>query len=132
PLLVHAQKVEYLTGGRSEPIGAAITPRRLSAEVIVPVDSLLIWYSDGLIERRDEDLDTGLARLAAAAAGLPLPRTREWAGPQAWTETLLHEMTAGRRIEDDIAVICLLLGRENLGCSSPTCAEAPPERNRDL
>lgn len=40
--------------------------------VLEPGDTLLL-YSDGVIERRDEDLDFGLGRLVATVGGLAGP-----------------------------------------------------------
>jgi serine phosphatase RsbU (regulator of sigma subunit) len=37
--------------------------------VELPPGAVLLGFSDGLVERRGEDLDVGLARLAAAATG---------------------------------------------------------------
>jgi serine phosphatase RsbU (regulator of sigma subunit) len=46
-------------------------------EVTVPAGSKLVLYTDGLVERREADIEAGLARLAdAVAASAPLPPTR--------------------------------------------------------
>ena len=37
--------------------------RRIDHEALLPVGSTLLLYTDGLVERRDENLDDGLARL---------------------------------------------------------------------
>jgi serine phosphatase RsbU (regulator of sigma subunit) len=65
----------------------------------------VLLYTDGLVERRDESLDVGLARLAAAAAGLP-------AGDldASTVDALLAAMVPdGSR--DDIAVLLHRVGR---------------------
>ena len=43
-------------------------PTREEARLDVRPDDLLVLYTDGLVERRDESLDDGLLRLADAAA----------------------------------------------------------------
>ncbi len=43
---------------------------KLASEVLVPEGATLVMYTDGLIERRGETLDDGIARLEAALSGL--------------------------------------------------------------
>ena len=69
----------------------------------MPSEAMLVWYSDGLIERRGEVVDRGLDRLAALAAGL------SGTDAQQWCESLLTGMTAGQLISDDVVVACLHL-----------------------
>jgi len=69
----------------------------------VPSEAMLVWYSDGLIERRGEVVDRGLDRLAALAAGL------SGTDAQQWCESLLTGMTDGQLISDDVVVACLHL-----------------------
>jgi serine phosphatase RsbU (regulator of sigma subunit)/integral membrane sensor domain MASE1 len=102
PLLVHGGSVSYLPDGRSRPLAASEGPRG-EAAVVVPPGAMLVWYSDGLVERRDSDLDAGLDRLAAAAAGIA------GADPQAWCDTVLSELTGGRTLDDDVVLMCLQL-----------------------
>jgi hypothetical protein len=64
---------------------------------------MLLWYSDGLIERRDADLDAGLARLASIASRL------DGAHPQTWCDTVMEQLTGGQRLHDDVVLICLRL-----------------------
>ncbi|HET9720108.1 MAG TPA: SpoIIE family protein phosphatase, partial [Solirubrobacteraceae bacterium] len=71
PLLVTPDgRVEFLTDGRTAPlgIGPADSPGASGAAELSP-GSLLVLYSDGLIERHGESLTAGLDRLADAAAG---------------------------------------------------------------
>jgi signal transduction histidine kinase/CheY-like chemotaxis protein len=70
PLLVMPdQPAVFLTGGRRPPIAA--WENKLKANTAtdeLPAGSLLLLYTDGLIERPGETLDQGFARLQAAAA----------------------------------------------------------------
>ena len=58
----------FLEGGRSVPLGLPFDlPRPQAHERLTP-GSILVLYTDGLVERRDESLDHGLERLATTAA----------------------------------------------------------------
>ena len=48
------------------PIGAGDDPERRSATAVIPPGSLLCCFTDGLVERRDEAIDPGIGRVAAA------------------------------------------------------------------
>jgi serine phosphatase RsbU (regulator of sigma subunit)/integral membrane sensor domain MASE1 len=102
PLLVTGHHARYLTGGRSRPLWAAARPRS-EATVDIPPGSTLLWYSDGLVERRDADLDAGMDRLASVASRL------DGAPPQTWCDAVMAELTAGQRLHDDVVLICLRL-----------------------
>jgi serine phosphatase RsbU (regulator of sigma subunit) len=70
PLLVTPDGVaSFLEGGRSWPLGidrsSVPHPRPPAAVEQLPAGSLLLLYTDGLVERRDEDLDAGVDRLTA-------------------------------------------------------------------
>src|SRR5439155_24689982 len=58
-------KVHRLDGGRSLPIGASPDTRYDEVEVDIEAGSLLLLYTDGLVERRDQPIDVGIDRLAA-------------------------------------------------------------------
>ena len=64
---------------------------------------MLLWYSDGLVERRDADLDAGLARLASVASRL------DGAHPRTWCDAVMEALTGGQRLRDDVVLICLRL-----------------------
>jgi integral membrane sensor domain MASE1 len=111
PLLVAGNITEFLLEGRSPPLGIPAGPRA-EADTRLASAAMLIWFSDGLIERRDSDLDHGLDRLAATAAALP--GTLPLGKPQAWADALLDSLTSGHDsqhhgTEDDTVVACLHL-----------------------
>jgi sigma-B regulation protein RsbU (phosphoserine phosphatase) len=60
-------RVEFLEQGLSAPLGVGPLPRR-EGTAIMPVGSQLVLYTDGLIERRREDLRLSLDKLAVRCA----------------------------------------------------------------
>ncbi|HZC09859.1 MAG TPA: SpoIIE family protein phosphatase [Mycobacterium sp.] len=70
PLLVTPDQTPvFLQAGRRPPVAASASKLKANtAEQELPAGSLLLLYTDGLIERPGETLDEGFARLQAAAA----------------------------------------------------------------
>ncbi|MFV2084198.1 SpoIIE family protein phosphatase [Micromonospora sp. LOL_021] len=102
PLLVAGGVSRYLTDARSLPLRLTAQPRT-QAQIAVPDSAMLVWYSDGLVERRNQVIDAGLDRLGRAAAGL------SGTEPQVWCDRLLDAMTDGQVITDDTVVACVHL-----------------------
>ncbi len=100
PCLLRADgSVEQLEFADGPPLGLASEGRRAEALTLATGDTLVI-VTDGLVERRDEDLDSGLARLRGAlgeVAGWPLG------------QGLRHVVDALRdeRYDDDVAALVL-------------------------
>lgn len=70
PILVHADgTVNLLEGGHSIPLGLQPERPRPETEVRMPVDSTLLLYTDGLIERRHDSLDRGIIRATDVLEG---------------------------------------------------------------
>jgi len=94
--------VSFLRDGRRPPLAAhGSVPAAPSGTSGFPAGSMLLLYTDGLVERRDEPLDAGLDRLAAAAshcAGLA-------AG--AACEELLRRMAPPEGYSDDVALVAV-------------------------
>ena len=91
-------------------------------EVTLRRGSTVLFYTDGLIERRGELIDDGIDRLAATLTelideGLPL---------EALCDEVLRRMLPGRP-EDDVALIAVRLHPED----RPRPAEAGPQRVPD-
>lgn len=57
---------------------------------------MLVLYTDGLVERRDEDIDVGLARLR---------HTLTADNPETVCRTVMHELVGSHRPDDDVAMI---------------------------
>ena len=70
PLLVRADgEGRYLEGGRGVPLGCLPSPSTYEeAEVLLAPGATLLLYTDGLTERRGQDLDAVMERIRAAAA----------------------------------------------------------------
>jgi serine phosphatase RsbU (regulator of sigma subunit) len=70
PLLLHAHgSSELLTGERPGDCMLGVMPyeSRNDEEIAVPVGSTLLFYTDGLVERRADDIETGIERLRESA-----------------------------------------------------------------
>ncbi|MGY1399230.1 SpoIIE family protein phosphatase [Streptomyces sp. SS10] len=103
PLLVEAEgTAHFLDEGRSPMLGLLPDPRHGTAVHPLPPGSTLLLYTDGLVERRNEDLTDGLDRLrrhASAAARRPLAPFCD--------ELLAGMLTADN--DDDTALVALRL-----------------------
>ncbi|UWE10841.1 PP2C family protein-serine/threonine phosphatase [Actinacidiphila bryophytorum] len=101
PLLIHQDGTAgYLAPPRHGiPIGVDARLPRPDHEHMLPPGSTLLLFTDGLVERRDRDIDEGLLALAEQAgtlAGAPL-------------DVLCDEVIAnhGQVFDDDVAVLVL-------------------------
>jgi serine phosphatase RsbU (regulator of sigma subunit) len=59
----------FLDGAAALPLAVRDGLQRPEAEFVLPAGSTLLLYTDGLVERRNEDLDHGMAQAAEALAG---------------------------------------------------------------
>jgi hypothetical protein len=89
----------FLEHARGTPLGTFAELPYDEAEAHLPAGSVLVLYTDGLVERRDEAIDRSLERLRALAAG----HAGESAGELA--DTLLGALADAPA--DDVAVLCL-------------------------
>jgi serine phosphatase RsbU (regulator of sigma subunit) len=83
-------------------LGVDPSARRTEEVAVLSPGTTVLLYTDGLIERRDADLDTGLERLRGALtelAGLPL---------QSLCDQLLERLVQGRPA-DDVALVAIRL-----------------------
>jgi serine phosphatase RsbU (regulator of sigma subunit) len=69
PLLIDGNDGHYVKLETDVPIGVARRADYRETTVSVPPNSTLVAFTDGLVERRGESLDTGLQRLRNAASG---------------------------------------------------------------
>lgn len=99
PLLVSADGAEEVQIPVGPPLGVGESSYATST-CTMPLGSTLIAFTDGLVERRDEDIDTGMRRLAQVAE-----QHRDEPVDELLT-SLLHDMR-GNGAPDDIAILAL-------------------------
>jgi serine phosphatase RsbU (regulator of sigma subunit)/integral membrane sensor domain MASE1/anti-sigma regulatory factor (Ser/Thr protein kinase) len=99
-LLIGAEgEVTWLDSGQSEPLSGAPNVTRKSASAGLTEGVILILYTDGLIERRGESLNVGLARLGDEASALRGRQARDIC------EGLIARLAADGGREDDVVVL---------------------------
>src|SRR5690606_37044631 len=115
--------VRLLDLAADPPLGAA-TPPFETTELVLPEGSLLVLYTDGLVESARRDMDTGIAHLTtllatiAGATALPAPAPAPGARPDGQEQAeearrldrLCASLTAallpeGEQTDDDAAVL---------------------------
>jgi serine phosphatase RsbU (regulator of sigma subunit) len=69
PLLLHGEDATFVDFDADVPIGVTRELQYRESTVTVPPNATLVAFTDGLVERRGEVLDVGLARLRNAATG---------------------------------------------------------------
>lgn len=77
PLLRAGGRVDQLAGGLTTPVGVRNVDEPVEGEEAFEPGSVLVIYSDGLVERRDRSLRRGIEALAGALADLPEDLTAE-------------------------------------------------------
>ncbi|RBY88566.1 SpoIIE family protein phosphatase [Blastococcus sp. TF02A-26] len=98
-------------------LGVDATAVRQESVVTLDRGATVLLYTDGLVERRDSDLDAGVRRLRETLtelAGLPLEQL---------LDEVLERLVDGRP-EDDVALVAVRLHRQD----RPRPAEAGPNR----
>lgn len=91
----------WLDGGCSVPLLGLCQEARASASRPVPAGTLLVLFTDGLVERRGESLDLGLERLRRAAV-----ESRGYAA-DSLCDRLLAALADESNQHDDIAIVCI-------------------------
>ncbi|MFF5160383.1 PP2C family protein-serine/threonine phosphatase [Streptomyces sp. NPDC000348] len=103
-LLHHDGRVEFLDRATDPPLDAQPDPApRPEATTGFAPGATLVLYTDGLVERRREDIDTGLLRLAEA---LRRHRTQD---PETLADTVLLELLPPGGATDDTALVVVRL-----------------------
>ena len=100
PLLVDGVGVRPISTPAGLPLGVAPSTRGVARAQIPPGGSL-VAFTDGLVERRGEDIDDGIARVAG--------RLRPGADAQGLLDDVVGAAAAQRSHDDDVTV--LVLGR---------------------
>ncbi len=85
------------------PIGVADAPRRQVTTLTLASGSVLCFFTDGLVERRDRPLDDGIARMCATVSPGP---------PENVCISVMGALVGSERPGDDIALLTLCWRRE--------------------
>jgi serine phosphatase RsbU (regulator of sigma subunit) len=80
------------------PLGIGAGVRRSPTTLPLPPGAVLVFYTDGLVERRHEDLDVGLSRLCATVTA---------DDPDTVCRNVMREMIGSHTPQDDVAVLAL-------------------------
>ncbi|TJZ44458.1 PAS domain-containing protein [Streptomyces piniterrae] len=103
-LLRPGGSVEFLDRATDPPLGARPDHvARPEAHTPFTDGTVLVLYTDGLIERRREDIDVGLARLADSLT------RHQGAAPEALADALLSELIPPGGATDDTALVIIRL-----------------------
>jgi serine phosphatase RsbU (regulator of sigma subunit)/putative methionine-R-sulfoxide reductase with GAF domain len=92
------------------PIGVARDAVRRSATVMVPPGAFLCCFTDGLVERRDQRIDVGIDRVAAALDQLAVGRPPGYAGVPVAEDAcaeVMRTLVGNVAARDDIALLVL-------------------------
>lgn len=100
PLLItDADDARFAEGGVQPPVGVAPLAPPIAASFDMPAAGTLLAFTDGVVERRGESIDTGLQRLRDEAAG-----------PRRSLEELLDHLVASLvpdGADDDIVMLAI-------------------------
>lgn len=110
-LVLDDEGTRWLSGPVDVPLGVSTDRRRREHVEALGSTAALVLYTDGLVERRSEPLETGLARLAAALADI---------GPRCAAQIadrILDALPSDRA--DDVAVLVHTRDRGARSLSSP-------------
>ena len=92
--------VVLLEEANSVPLGLRLGVARPEATVDLPVGATLLLYTDGLVERRGESIDDGLARLCDVLAVQGRVASRQV------VDRAVARLLQGRDHHDDVAILC--------------------------
>jgi serine phosphatase RsbU (regulator of sigma subunit)/anti-sigma regulatory factor (Ser/Thr protein kinase) len=95
-------RVELLETARGLPLGTGIDARYRQETIELPAGSVLVLYTDGLVERRGRSIDEGLADLRAAVANAPK-------NPDQLLDHVLERVVGSGERGDDIALLAARL-----------------------
>ncbi|MGW1740337.1 SpoIIE family protein phosphatase [Nocardia sp. NPDC001965] len=100
PILADVDKTgRMLEGGRSVPLATFETARRPEATTPLPPGSTLVLFTDGLVERRGEDIDEGFTKIADILAHTAEKLPRQVA------DSVLSALRPEGGYDDDIAMV---------------------------
>jgi GAF domain-containing protein/anti-sigma regulatory factor (Ser/Thr protein kinase) len=120
PPLVVSQNapVRFLEGGGGLPLGVNAEAGYEEYTTTLTRGSIVVLYTDGLVERRGRSIDDGLSALASAASRAP----RE---PDAFVDYVIGELVGADARQDDVAVLAIMLDPARLLPLELTMPAAP-------
>ena len=105
PVLSSGGGCTLVRGGESMPLGVGVdTPFCEDSLVLAPGD-VVVFYTDGLVERRGLAIDDALDLLLEAV------QDRRGSDPEALLDAILDTLVGERALQDDIALLALRLAR---------------------
>lgn len=99
PLLVRPDGAEYLDSHSGPPLGVSDEPAYEFQSVTIDPGCRVVFFTDGLVERRDQPLAEGMARLAEVAS--------TGGGPADHCRLLLSQLGVSDSRADDVCVLAL-------------------------
>jgi len=123
PLLLREGQATFLTEGNGVLLGVTGGAAAQQAEIELQEDDVLVLYTDGLVERRGESLQTGLARLSAVAAAVGVVDT------ESLCDQLLDALVPSSATRDDDVVI--LVARVRADAPTPGVHRLPFDLKRE-
>jgi sigma-B regulation protein RsbU (phosphoserine phosphatase) len=107
-LACHGEPVRLLQLASAPPLGTGVAPAHaVDVKEVLPPGAVLVAYSDGLVERPDQNLDDQL-RLLQASVTLACDPARAGSATQIASEILASLVPDPQRAHDDV---CLLVVR---------------------
>lgn len=101
PVLVRRGRARLLEGEAGPMLGVLDEPRYPVAVTALETGDLLLFYTDGIIDRRDMDPDAATARLLSAAAGAD-------GSPTDRLDRIIKE-TGADQMEDDVCLLAAVV-----------------------
>lgn len=102
PLVLDGTDAYYMTGPIGPPVGFLVDAEYRSERVTLPAGATMLLFTDGLYERRGEDIDVGLDRLRHVATGFD-------GSLEAFLEHVYDEMVGSAESRDDVAMLAVRL-----------------------
>ena len=118
----------YLEGEGGLPLGVDAGIAYTEHTEQLEAGSIVVLYTDGLVERRGRSIDDGLAALARAAELAPRD-------PDAFVDALVSQLLGAEARQDDVALLAIVLDSalaEPLELEIPASPESLPVLRREL
>jgi serine phosphatase RsbU (regulator of sigma subunit)/anti-sigma regulatory factor (Ser/Thr protein kinase)/uncharacterized protein YigA (DUF484 family) len=93
-------RVELLEGARGLPLGTGVRTRYRQETIELPAGSVVLLYTDGLVERRGKSIDDGFEALVNAVSAAPKD-------PDRLLEHILEHVVGSDERADDIALLAV-------------------------